>query len=377
MIIKKKLFTRQETKAMKEIYNALKNGTVGRGLSANNFVRARHVSNETIDALTGNGVVENYAKNAKVIKDIGLPETGKAYKRMMEKYTNPELHRRFARIQENKQLGERLRKLRKANKEVLGAEMLDPMTVEGKIAKRYYPDNLKELQKSILEDKRSILKELDELKRKRSGSSYKVGFKKVSPNGEFEKEFQNELRPRYIQAKKQHDKDPYSNPEVAQRAINHFKKEGIKISTDNSAGNSYIQFLQDGKFKHGIVFQSKRSKRNPATALHEWGHYRGNKLKQVRPEYYQKYEPLGKADSAYYNLEKSIKNRVSDLATLTDEANSSYIAAAREGGYGSTKEQVKAGKQGLSNAFRTYELGSAAKILRDKYSRKLAKERLK
>lgn len=99
MIIKKKLFTRQETKAMKEIYNALKNGTVGRGLSANNFVRARHVSNETIDALTGNGVVENYAKNAEVIKNIGLPETGKAYKRMMEKYTNPELHRRFARIQ--------------------------------------------------------------------------------------------------------------------------------------------------------------------------------------------------------------------------------------------------------------------------------------
>lgn len=53
MIIRRKLFTRQETKAIGEIYGALRNGNIGRGLSAKKFVKARHVSNETIDALTG------------------------------------------------------------------------------------------------------------------------------------------------------------------------------------------------------------------------------------------------------------------------------------------------------------------------------------
>lgn len=99
MIIKRKLYTRQETKAMKEMYQALKKGNIGRGLSAKKFVKARHVNNETIDALTGKDQVVDYAKNSQAINNIGLPETAKAYKRMMEKYTNPELHERFKRIQ--------------------------------------------------------------------------------------------------------------------------------------------------------------------------------------------------------------------------------------------------------------------------------------
>ena len=101
MIIKRKSFTRQETKAMKEMYQALKKGNIGRGLSAKKFVKARHVSNETIDALISQETapITNYTKNSQIINDIGLPETAKAYKRMMEKYTNPTLRKRFERVQ--------------------------------------------------------------------------------------------------------------------------------------------------------------------------------------------------------------------------------------------------------------------------------------
>lgn len=101
MIIKRKLFTRQEAKAMKEIYQALKKGNIGRNLSARDFINARNVSNETMDALAGNGKVNDFMKNEEVIKKIGLPETSKAYKKIIEKYSNPELHDRFKRIQDN------------------------------------------------------------------------------------------------------------------------------------------------------------------------------------------------------------------------------------------------------------------------------------
>lgn len=126
MIIKRKLYTRQETKAMKEMYQALKKGNIGRGLSAKKFVKARHVSNETIDALTGKDQVVDYAKNSQAINNIGLPETAKAYKRMMEKYTNPELHERFKRIQaasSNNRLRVARQKVKKS-----GQYVVDPFT---------------------------------------------------------------------------------------------------------------------------------------------------------------------------------------------------------------------------------------------------------
>lgn len=52
---------------MKEMYQALKKGNIGRGLSAKKFVKARHVSNETIDALISQETapITNYIKTLK------------------------------------------------------------------------------------------------------------------------------------------------------------------------------------------------------------------------------------------------------------------------------------------------------------------------
>lgn len=72
MIIKRKLFTRQEAKAMKEIYEALKKGNLGRDLSAREFIKLRRVGNETIDALRRQNKweVSDFQENAEVIKKL-------------------------------------------------------------------------------------------------------------------------------------------------------------------------------------------------------------------------------------------------------------------------------------------------------------------
>lgn len=117
MIIKRKLFTRQEAKAMKELYEALRNGNLGRNLSAKEFVKFRHVGNETIDALSrqDKGNIPDFSKNSEIIKNLGLPETSKAYKKIIEKYTNPEARLRLSKIQEASS-NNRLRKLRQRKK---------------------------------------------------------------------------------------------------------------------------------------------------------------------------------------------------------------------------------------------------------------------
>lgn len=136
MIIKRKLFTRQEAKAMKELYQALDKGNIGRNLSAKKFVNLRRVYNDStrgiINQNNGNGI--NYVKNSKAIEDVGLPETSKAYKRMMEKYTNPELRRRFERVQSTRPTS-RLRVVRQRIKR----ENIDPL----QIRQEYYKDQKK------------------------------------------------------------------------------------------------------------------------------------------------------------------------------------------------------------------------------------------
>ena len=92
---------RQENKAWKEINQVLKNGNIGRNLSSRNFIMIRNVSRETIYALVYSKpeLISDFTNNAKIIRDLGLLETSKAYKRMIEKYTNFKLHDRFIQIQ--------------------------------------------------------------------------------------------------------------------------------------------------------------------------------------------------------------------------------------------------------------------------------------
>lgn len=77
------------------------------------------------------------------------------------------------------------------------------------------------------------------------------------------------------------------------------------------------------------------------------------------------------------NLRQSIENRLSDLSRLTEEANASYHAIARSKKYEPTKERMKASRKSLDDSFRTYELGSATRLLKDNFKIELGKRRNK
>lgn len=315
MIIKRKLYTRQETKAAKEIYEALKKGNIGRDLPAKDFVKLRHLSNDIIDTFSGDKNKINHDEAKNILEKLGLPETSKAFKRMMEKYTNPELHKRFIDVQ----------KAEKFNKE-------------------------------------SILKERDKLN-------------KLLNNAKKEQESIDNLKKDflYLSGKKG---SKLSSPELAQKAIKYVnKKHSIKITHDSNKPTSYSH-ERFSKNPGTINFQYKADSRDPSTVLHEDGHFLStSKYRETRSDNWKRnITGLNPSVSTSENLQESIKNRMRDLARLTEEANASYHAAARENmlGFGDDL-QKKASKKSLSNAYRTYELGRASNITFDKFNREAGK----
>lgn len=368
MIIKRKYFTRQEQKAVKEIYNALKKGNIGRNLSAKDFVKARHVSNETIDALTGSGKIADFAKNEEVIKNLGLPETSKAYKRMIEKYTNLDLHSRFLDIQGSSS-NNKLRRLRFKKKNTLESDLKDPYTVKLKYRKESN-NNMSPKEKSSLDKYyRDNLKQIWELKKKRGIKNPGSDINKIS--NDFDKE-KKDLENKIKSFERSGNKESKSiDPELAQKVIKDQKKKGVKFTYDPKIRTSHNR-------KTGLInLNNKGDRKDPSTILHKHGHKLSNERGETRINRSRRQEKLSTLRDTSENLRSSINNRVSDLAKLTEEANASYHAAAREGKYGATKERMKASKKNLDNAFRTYELNKAFNMRKDSDIRKIGRRKNK
>ena len=354
MIIKRKYFTRQETKAMKEIYEALKKGNIGRNLSAKDFVKARHVSNETIDTLTGNGKVVDFAKNEEIIEKLGLPETSKAYKRIVEKYSNPELHNRFRKIQQASS-NSRLKQIRKYKKSL--------------------KDEIDSLNDKNLERKNALIKGYDKIsnmlqdikKRRGSGKNYKFNKKKLEQ--EFEKE-NNDLRNKRKYFKNLAEGKEIDS-EMSQKIIKNLKKKKVRFINSPDFETHYSKSTGE------INFKTKNDRRSPSTVLHEFGHKLSLSKKETRPQQHKPYGDLSDRVNTSNNLKQSVENRLSDLSRLTEEANASYHAVAHSKKYGPTEERIKAGRKSLDDSFRTYELGSASRLLKDNFKRELGKRRNK
>lgn len=368
MIIKRKLYTRQETKAMKEMYQALKKGNIGRGLSAKKFVKARHVSNETIDALTGKGQVVDYAKNSQAINNIGLPETAKAYKRMMEKYTNPELHERFKRIQaasSNYRLRVARQKVKKS-----GQYVVDPFTNLSLDNKKFYKErkakgtyDIREIIEDNSKQNRIDLEKLDKIKKERAGKNYRFKRKNIESN--YDNEF-SELETKYNQAKKLNTTLGY-DPESAQKILKDLKKDNIKTAVGSNLTTEY-------NYKNDTININNIHRKNPYTILHEVGHRVSDNREQLRGgKYYGNYRSLDKKVNTSHNLHNSIMNNVGNLSTLMNEANASYHAAALAKKYNLPREMQKAGNKSLDYSFRTYESNAANKMMTDDTVRLLGK----
>lgn len=368
MIIKRKLYTRQETKAMKEMYQALKKGNIGRGLSAKKFVKARHVSNETIDALTGKDQVVDYAKNSQAINNIGLPETAKAYKRMMEKYTNPELHERFKRIQaasSNNRLRVARQKVKKS-----GQYVVDPFTNLSLDNKKFYKErkakgtyDIREIIEDNSKQNRIDLEKLDKIKKERAGKNYRFKRKNIESN--YDNEF-SELETKYNQAKKLNTTLGY-DPESAQKILKDLKKDNIKTAVGSNLTTEY-------NYKNDTININNIHRKNPYTILHEVGHRVSDNREQLRGgKYYGNYRSLDKKVNTSHNLHNSIMNNVGNLSTLMNEANASYHAVALAKKYNLPREIQKAGNKSLDYSFRTYESNTANKMITDNTVRLLGK----
>ena len=376
MIIKRKLFTRQEAKAMKEIYEALKKGNLGRNLSAKDFVRLRHVSNDTVRAIHhgDKNMISDFSKNSEAIKNLGLPETSKAYQRMIEKYSNIGLEKRFERIQDAKSTS-RLRKLRKQKKELeKDVEFFDPMNpdrFERGVARRY-PKSKKEASEKY----KNVLEEIEKVKKER-GSKKKYKFNKKGLEEQHIKEEKNLdslLNDANLEARNYKVGTKSQGAKTSWRIKNQMQKEGIDANIDSNKG-SYYSPSKDR------IHVNRGDSRDPLTIIHEPSHKISQDRGEVvgKREYYRHWRKLDPDENTSYNYFQSLKNRLGDLTTLTEEANASYHATtcAKAKKYGISKKQLKNGKSILDGAFKTYERDAAMGMNFDNLNRALGKAKNK
>lgn len=377
MIIKRKLFTRQEAKAMREIYEALKKGNLGRNLSAKDFVRARHVSNDTVRALhfQDKGEIHDFAKSAKVIEDLGLPETSKAYQRMIEKYTNPEAYNRLKRIQDAKSTSNRLRELRERKKSLeKELESYDYTTTKGKdyLNDWYGKNNIKRYnadKEYTSGEYKDVLKEIEKVKKEREGKNFKFNKKKmIDPHLKEDEAIKSLAEEAKKEATDFKTGTKTQGAKKSWKIKRQLQKEGERVKIDSGKGSYRMS-------KSGKIHVNRRDSKDPLTILHEYGHGLSSERGEVagKKVYYKHWENLDSSKNSADNLIKSLRNRLGTLTTLTEEANASYHAAARAKKYGVSKKQLKRGKQSLSGAFKTYERGAARNMNYDDYVRSLGK----
>ena len=380
MIIKRKLFTRQEARAMKEIYEALKSGKVGRNLSAKDFVRARRVSNETVAALhyQDKEMIPDFVESSKVIESLGLPETSKAYQRMIEKYTNPEAHRRLKRIQDARSTS-RLRKLRERKKNLekqLGTYDYTTKSGKNNLGVWYGKDNIKAYnadKDTVSREYRDVLEEIEKIKKGRTGRNLRFNKKKLSDPHIKEDDVIRSSREEAIgEATAYKTGTKTKGAKKSWKIKTQLQKEGEKAKIDGDRGSYHVG-------NTGEIHVNRGYSRDPLTILHEFGHRLGSKRGEVAGEkfYYNSHVKLDPNSNSADNLARSLDNRIGNLVTLTEEANASYHAAARAKKYGISKKQLRRGKRNLSGAFKTYEQSTAQRMNYDDYIRKLGKSRNK
>lgn len=302
------------------------------------------------------------------INDIGLPETAKAYKRMMEKYTNPELHNRFKRIQAASS-NNRLR-IARQNVKDSGQYVIDPFTNLSLDNKKFYKErkakgtyDIREIIEDNSKQNRIDLEKLDKIKKERAGKNYRFKRKNIESN--YDNEF-SELETKYNQAKKLNTTLGY-DPESAQKILKDLKKDNIKTAVGSNLTTEY-------NYKNDTININNIHRKNPYTILHEVGHCVSDNREQLRGgKYYGNYRSLDKKVNNSHNLHNSIMNNVGNLSTLMNEANASYHAVALAKKYNLPREIQKAGNKSLDYSFRTYESNTANKMMTDDTVRLLGK----
>ena len=302
------------------------------------------------------------------INDIGLPETAKAYKRMMEKYTNPELHNRFKRIQAASS-NNRLR-IARQNVKDSGQYVIDPFTNLSLDNKKFYKErkakgtyDIREIIEDNSKQNRIDLEKLDKIKKERAGKNYRFKRKNIESN--YDNEF-SELETKYNQAKKLNTTLGY-DPESAQKILKDLKKDNIKTAVGSNLTTEY-------NYKNDTININNIHRKNPYTILHEVGHRVSDNREQLRGgKYYGNYRSLDKKVNTSHNLHNSIMNNVGNLSTLMNEANASYHAAALAKKYNLPRKMQKAGNKSLDYSFRTYESNAANKMMTDDTVRLLGK----
>lgn len=302
------------------------------------------------------------------INDIGLPETAKAYKRMMEKYTNPELHNRFKRIQAASS-NNRLR-IARQNVKDSGQYVIDPSLTFHLIIKNFIKNEKQrelmiyvKLQKIIRNKIEQIQK--SQIKSKKKELEKIIDSKEKNIESNYDNEF-SELETKYNQAKKLNTTLGY-DPESAQKILKDLKKDNIKTAVGSNLTTEY-------NYKNDTININNIHRKNPYTILHEVGHRVSDNREQLRGgKYYGNYRSLDKKVNNSHNLHNSIMNNVGNLSTLMNEANASYHAAALAKKYNLPREMQKAGNKSLDYSFRTYESNAANKMMTDDTVRLLGK----
>ena len=348
MIIKRqRLYTRNDVKVLKELHQATngfrklpkgyKNLTTRDYFRLNNFAEGFNKAFEK-----GNTKSIDWNEFETLANHLGLPETAKGSKHLVEKYTNPKLLARYKRIQKLKENPEQKKKIEQLRKEY---------AKDYKKLKKDADDAFEEAAKSIkfengklIEDSKTVQKANDaELALDERAKRFKQDkLQQISePGAKFRKRQQELLE----KARKKYES---SQPEHQNRELyEELKKEA----------ESWGYTVKHGKDGGSVSIKRKiidLENKNPATLAHELGHIKHDYRQGTR-------KGKNHGDSLGLSFDAAVDKH--PIGRWEDERGATIEGlASMKTKRSANKEDIEAAEKHLADAFRTYYHGGLSKV---------------
>lgn len=290
MIIKRKLFTFQDKKVIKELWrttNGLRELPRGyKNLTPRDVFRLNNATRGYYKVMNGVPDGIDYKELSTVAKHLGLPETAKGAEHLIKKYNNPELLERYNRIKVSRMKLSKAEQKRLAEYHSLKSRQGEARAKVDKLGDaldNYKVDYGSKDWRLQADERGKLYRKYQKLEQKfdkewgyeseNQNKIYELGDKirnmlvKKSLSPKTKKRIK-EVQKRSIRglkdAKKSFDKQLYDSPELAEEMKEIAARRGLKIQPGELNGTSGTDYAN-------IYLQSKHSK-NPAVIGHEVGH---------------------------------------------------------------------------------------------------------
>ena len=350
ILLRQKLYTRQDQKVIKELHKATKGfrdlPKGYKGMATRDYFRLGKFAEGFNTAFEkGNAKAIDWKEFETLAKHMSLPETAKGGKHLIEKYNNPELLERYRRIQKLRENPEQRKKIQQIEKKYIkDLDKLDKKRTD--IVMRAF----KEEGGKLVEDPKVIAEgyRLDAAEGRRMDKYEQDKLQQISESGAKFAKRQSDLLKKIQKKNKSYRKSPRQNKELFEELKKEAESWGYTVKvvpkgSESGGGNVAVN-------RKIIELTSE----DPTTLAHELGHVKHDYRLGARQ---------GKERDKILGIESHSSMDKHPIGRWEDEHGATIEGlATMKTKKSATKEDIKAAEDHLEDCFKTYYHGGLKRL---------------